>query len=300
MLQFKHNASRDNFRKLVKAEHNTKVGLVKIKKANFKTFCDSLTKYTDPSFIWKKLKVFKSRWNTSYTSNEYSEEVINNVNMAIDQLCPSWTPLQEPDFNNESGDPFLKRPFYMNELEIALDKCNINSSPGVDGIDYSILKRFPVELKRLLLILFNKIFEKKASPNEWRKYLVFFIPKSGTNKIRPISLASCLLKTVKRILNIRLSWWLEYHKKLPSLQFGFRRGKSCIDNLALLNAEILSAFDDDEVLVCLSVDIKGAYDSVLPDVLVDRLRKEGVPELFLFFVYQLVSFRTMTLSYRDR
>ncbi|CAD6238923.1 GSCOCG00008557001-RA-CDS [Cotesia congregata] len=93
----------------------------------------------------------------------------------------------------------------MNELKIVLNKCNTNSIPGLDGVGCLILKRFPEELKRLLLALFNEISQKKVFPSEWREYLVFFIPKSGSNKVRPISLASCLLKIFERILHIRLS-----------------------------------------------------------------------------------------------
>ncbi|CAD6237770.1 GSCOCG00008335001-RA-CDS, partial [Cotesia congregata] len=77
-------------------------------------------------------------------------------------------------------------------------------------------------------------------------------------KVRPISLAFCLLKTLERMLNLRLCSWLEHHQKLPNRQFGFRRGKSCLDNLTLLNAEILNAFDENAVVAVLSIDIKGA------------------------------------------
>lgn len=45
-----------------------------IKRDNFISLCASLNKYTNPSFIWKKLKRFKSRWNSSTTANQYSEE----------------------------------------------------------------------------------------------------------------------------------------------------------------------------------------------------------------------------------
>lgn len=298
-LQYKCNANRDNFRKLVITEHNTKTKLTEIKKESFKTFCDTLNKYTNPSYIWKKLKNFKNRWNTSSTANEYSEEIINNVNIAIEQLCPAWVPLAKPDFYNEIGDPFLDQPFLLEELEVAIDKGNTNSSPGIDGIDYQIIKRFPEKLRRLLLALYNEIFLTGTFPNEWREHLVYFIPKNDGKKVRPISLASCLLKTLERMLNLRLCWWLEHHQKLPNRQFGFRRGKSCLDNLTLLNAEILKAFDENEVVAVLSIDIKGAYDNVLPEILIQRLKEEGVPELFLNFVYNLVSFRILTLKYGD-
>ncbi|CAG5109312.1 Similar to RTase: Probable RNA-directed DNA polymerase from transposon BS (Drosophila melanogaster) [Cotesia congregata] len=225
--------------------------------------------------------------------------LIKNVNIAIEQLCPAWVPLAKPDFYNEIGDPFLDQPFLLEELEVAIDKGNTNSSPGIDGIDYQIIKRFPEKLRKLLLALYNEIFLTGTFPNEWREHLVYFIPKSDGKKVRPISLAFCLLKTLERMLNLRLCSWLEHHQKLPNRQFGFRRGKSCLDNLTLLNAEILNAFDENAVVAVLSIDIKGAYDNVLPEILIQKLKEEGVPELFLNFVYNLVSLRILTLKYGD-
>ncbi|KAL0101017.1 hypothetical protein PUN28_019438 [Cardiocondyla obscurior] len=39
-----------------------------------------------------------------------------------------------------------------------------------------------------------------------------------------------------------LSWWLEYYKKFANSQFGFRKNRSCIDNLSILYAIIIRSF----------------------------------------------------------
>jgi hypothetical protein len=95
--------------------------------------------------------------------------------------------------------------------------------------------------------------------------MVFFIPKEDKKKVRPISLAPCLLKVLERMIKMRLYWWLEYNLKLPKTQFGFRRERSCTDNLAILYLESQRAFDEKEVVTAAFLDIQSAYDNVLAD-----------------------------------
>jgi hypothetical protein len=72
-------------------------------------------------------------------------------------------------------------------------------------------------------------------------------------------LAPCLLKILEIIINCRLSWWLEHHRKLPDLQFGFQKNKSCMDSLALMYSDIVNAFDN-KIIGTVFLDIKAAYD----------------------------------------
>lgn len=121
--------------------------------------------------------------------------------------------------------------FIQTELEVALRTPKLKSSPKLDGIDYKIIRALPNNAKEILLIVFNRIFIFHSFPDEWKKFLVFFIPKQRKNlKFRPISLVSCLCKVLERMIANRVSWFLEHHNLLPSSQFGFRRGRGCVDN----------------------------------------------------------------------
>lgn len=72
-----------------------------------------------------------------------------------------------------------------------------------------------------------------------------------------------------------------------------------MDNLTLLTAEILNAFDDDEILASLSIDIKGAYDNILRGVLIETLKDIGVSELYLRIVHNLVGRKHLTFRYEE-
>jgi hypothetical protein len=46
-----------------------------------------------------------------------------------------------------------------------------------------------------------------------KKYRVFFILKRDKTNVRPISMASCVRMVLERMINIRISWWLENNQK---------------------------------------------------------------------------------------
>lgn len=145
---------------------------------------------------------------------------------------------------------------------MAINSAKSSSSPGSDGIDYRIIREFNPKLRYCLLLIFNEIFILGEFPHEWNKFIVFFIPKKESNKFRPISLAQCLLKTLERMIYNCLNWWIEFHSLLPQSQFGFRNGKSCIDNLSIFFSDIQLNFENFESTAALFLDIQGAYDNV--------------------------------------
>jgi hypothetical protein len=72
-------------------------------------------------------------------------------------------------------------------------------------------------------------------------------------------------------MNCRLSWWLEHHNKLPDLQFGFRKNKSCPDSLSLMYSDIVNAFDNNKIVGAVFINIKAAYNNILINILIERL-----------------------------
>ena len=170
-----------------------------------------------------------------------------------------------------------------------LQKSKEKSAPGIDGIDYNLIKHFKERSTNYLLTLYNEILQSQTFPAEWTNYLIFFIPKSDSTKFRPISLAPCLLKILETMINFRLNWWLERKQLLAKSQFRFRRQKSCTDNLSVFCSEIYNGFLQNKPLIGAFLDVKGAYDNVLADVLINRLQKIKIPANLLSFIYNLTA-----------
>lgn len=83
-----------------------------------------------------------------------------------------------------------------------------------------------------LLHLFNLSYASQTLPSARKKAIIAPIPKTGEGtQYRPISLLSCLGKTMERVLYARLEWKL---RALHLHLFAFRRGSGTRDCVSTL------------------------------------------------------------------
>lgn len=88
---------------------------------------------------------------------------------------------------------------------------------------------------------------------------------------------------MERLINERLIWWLERNNKLDPMQIGFRRGKSCMENLTKMIADITSVSLDGEYTSVAFLDVTSAYD-VNFNIMTKKLREEGCPSEIYNFI----------------
>ena len=89
-----------------------------------------------------------------------------------------------------------------------------DTAVGPDQILYQILKHLPNNSKECFLQSFNKIWEGGNFPLSWSQAIIIPIPEPGKdntepNNYRPIALTSFICKTMERMINKRLVWFLE-------------------------------------------------------------------------------------------
>ena len=134
----------------------------------------------------------------------------------------------------------------MRDLKRSLKKSN-NSSPGPDQIHYEILRHLPIETLHILLDIINETWKSDTFPESWREALIISIPKPGKDHFnplnyRPIALTMCICKTVERMVNECLVWYLEKNGLLAKQQCGYRSNRSTVDHLVRLETFIRDAF----------------------------------------------------------
>ena len=156
-------------------------------------------------------------------------------------------------------------PFNMKELLSALSLCN-ESAPGNDDITYSMIKHLPIETKRFLLSIINRIWVEKSYPDIWNIAIMLAFLKPGKDgkimtNYRPISLTSCICKLMEKMVNVRLIWFLEKKGLINPTQCGFRRMRSCTDVLIRLEASISEAFANKKHHISVFFDLEKAYDT---------------------------------------
>ncbi|XP_011707601.1 PREDICTED: uncharacterized protein LOC105462596 [Wasmannia auropunctata] len=93
------------------------------------------------------------------------------------------------------------------------------------------------------------------------------------------------------MVNERLIWWAEHTKKVHVTQNGFRRGKSCLDNLGRLLADIRTGIHEDSYSLAAFLDVTAAYDNVDLTILREHLCNMGCPKKILDFLNKWLSTR---------
>lgn len=81
-------------------------------------------------------------------------------------------------------------------------------------------------------------------------------------------MALCLLKIFERVFKNRLEFFLETEGIVPRTQFGFRKSRSCLDNMAILSSNINNTLGVRECVAAVFVDLEGAYDNVILHILI--------------------------------
>ena len=124
----------------------------------------------------------------------------------------------------------------MEELTKALKDMKEKAAAGPDEIPPRFLKELGPGAAELLLVIFNQSWESGFCPHYWRDAEIVPLlkkgkPASNPESYRPVSLTSCLAKTMERMIASRLSflaeragWWCED-------QAGFRKFRSCEDQV---------------------------------------------------------------------
>lgn len=140
-----------------------------------------------------------------------------------------------------------------------------------------MLKYAPEKFKKEVLKIMNYCYENGKMMKDWKINHTIFIDKGDQEKIRPITMSSCVSKIMERIINERMMWWSEKKGIIDSWQNGFRRGRSCLDNIARVKMEVEIAARTGEKIIAAFLDVKSAYDNVNRDCLIENLREEKCP-----------------------
>ena len=169
----------------------------------------------------------------------------------------------------------------LNELQTVLRQLKTKKSPGPDGANNEMLTHLGNSAMCKLLDIYNHSWTQGLLPQIWREAVMIPIHKKGKDpkkaaSYRPISLTSCVGKTMERIVNTRLKWYLETNNLLATQQAGFRQFRSTEDQTTYLSQEIEDAFQEQKVVLAAWIDLQRAFDKVWTDGLQVKLMRNGV------------------------
>ena len=192
--------------------------------------------------------------------------------------------LNAPSVNNESCGPLL-----MGKLQFAIKRMKGKGAAGTDNIPPSFLKSLgPLALQELLSI-FNSSFSLAHCPRIWRVTSIIPLLKAGKSpskvaSFRHISLTSCDVKLLKRILADRLYYIAETNNMLSRFQAGFPKGRKCEDQITRIVQAIEVGFRPMKRTVLTLLDLSKAYDIAWREKLLLHVLNAGIPPTFIRWI----------------
>ncbi len=187
-----------------------------------------------------------------------------------------------PPIRTTCSNRFKFKPVSVNQICKLLSGLNTSKAHGVDGIVARSLKTAAKELAFPLATIFNYSLCTGTIPGEWKQAQVTPVFKDGsrqdTSNYRPISVIPLCMKVFEKVVHAQLYDHISRNNLLNQFQSGFRPGYSTATALT----DVSDYFYDQRRLGNMSgaiyLDLKKAFDTVDPDILLQKLFAIGIQE----------------------
>lgn len=220
----------------------------------------------------------------THVSRESSTDLVEGPNIPPDSLRRNWTSIS------------------IKEAERAVLKP-ANTAPGIDGIPNAILKLAWPYIGSIVTTVFNMSLVWGIVPDVMKSARLCVLPKgnkrdkSNPRSYRLIALLPTLAKCLERIVARRLAFEGIEYGIIPSNYMCAVPKRATTDLLLSLADEL-----EYEVMTCkmistvVTFDIKGAFDAVGPNRMVQRLVEQRWPSAVCRWVVSFLSRRRADVS----
>lgn len=218
----------------------------------------------------------------SSIGRELASKFTAQVNHGKNTLCTQVNSMAVIETDNEE----------VEQITMGLRNCAV----GWDGVPASLLKAARSTLVPIMTHIFNLCLSTGTFPYVFKIALVHPIYKGGdrhsVSNYRPISVLTTLSKILEKILNSRLTKYLDKYSIISDNQFGFRSRKSTEDAVMALTSSIISNFDSKLKTIGIFLDLSKAFDTVSVPILLKKLECIGVRGLMPSIFESYLSHRT--------
>lgn len=309
-----HFKSNDPSKKYLYKKYLNKLTHIKFKAKQ--NYYDNLfkTNYKNPSETWSIIRQIieckPSTRKTKLPSTISIDNVKTNTNSQIflNKLCAYFANIGADMAKNipQSSNSFkfhdksCMKSFVFQEIDEEEVSSHINnikasSTPGSDEISPKFVKLAKVILSPFLTKLFNKCIQQEIFPDAFKIAHVIPIPKVSSprtlNELRPISLLPVFSKLFEKILESKMTKFLNKNNILTSSQFGFRTNSSTELAITTLYDKLLGNLNEKKATFLLFLDLKKAFDSVSHPVLLKKLYHYGFRGSYFNFLHSYLTNR---------
>lgn len=236
------------------------------------------------------LKINNSMFTTDQEKTELFAQTLYSSHMLTTDYSNSCTLNMVNEsvarIDNEVVDTNEIKITTVREIKLIIKSLKSSKSPGDDGINNKVIKKFPSKLLILLTYIFNACMKYSYFPDNWKigKVIVILKPNkdpSNPSSYRPITLLSSIAKLFERILSKRLNDFITSNNVLPDEQFGFRACHSTNHQIDRLQKDIKLFRSSKESTGVLLLDVERAFDTVWHNGLLHKLFSINLPTYLL-------------------
>ena len=263
----------------------------------------------DNDNIWnaaKYLKTGNEAFGTVPALRRTDETTTTDHGEQAEELLSTFFPPLPSHIDDEGHKPqrvpVAMPTITLEEVERQLHAAKSWKAPGDDGLPAIVWKQIWPVVKDHVLALFRQSLEEGSLPSQWRHAKIIPLKKPGKEDYtiakawRPISLLATLGKVLESVVAERISHMVETHGLLPTNHFGARKQRSAEQALVLLQEQIYTAWRGRRTVSLISFDVKGAYNGVCKERLLQRMKARGIPERLLRWVESFCSQRTASIQ----
>jgi ribonuclease HI len=197
------------------------------------------------------------------------------------------------------------------EIHDFLAKANTLSSPGLDGISYSLMKRVHQLRPSLLAHLYSAILRIGTHPQEWKIANCVVVPKPNKSSYkdpkayRPISLLPCLSKALEHIAARRIAAAATKTGAIGPTQMGSRAQYSAIHALLHTIDPAAKALTIPKKTgnkapprsTILAHDIEGAFNNVRQQTLIELMKMRQLPTYLIGWAASFTTHRRLGFAF---
>ena len=255
-----------------------------IKRNDGKKFWQNINK-----ILPDKLANANIRLNDSLTNIEIRAEDTPDY---INNFFASIGPKLAEEFNEEWT-------YYGNNIEINMPNFEIQIEDiikfckEISVFKSSALQDMPTKFLKLAFLCtpdkIKKIVDLSISkgivPLKWKHATIIPLRKEGNSKdvnnLRPVSLLPLPGKILEKIIQCKLSGYLEENNLLDVRQGGFRPKHSTCNTTVDFTEDIYRNMNNGEITVAVYIDLRKAFDTVNHVILLKKMKKMGISNVLL-------------------
>jgi len=247
-------------------------------KGNMKELYDTTKKLTG-KYNKADRPIKDKEGNTLTTTEDQTKRWAEHFHELLNRPAPTNPP------NIQPADPLTincENPS-KDEIKAAIKKIKNGKAAGPDNVPGEAIKGEVETSVNMLYHLFKKVWDAEEVPQEWKDGYIVKLPKKGDlrecKNYRGITLLSVPAKVFNRIILERLKEAIDKH--LREEQAGFRKDRSCTDQIATLRIIVEQSIEWNSSLYINFVDYEKAFDSLDRNTLWQILYHYGVPSKFV-------------------